>query len=122
MVAKIALALALLLREPELATLTHYGTGDGLLDTRHGASWHGDSCGLPSVVDLKHYGIAAPRWIPYCTGVLVCHKQTCIVAMVVDRQRHDVIHGEPHFDLWPAAAQALGMMEAGIVEGKIWIP
>ncbi len=120
--AKIVLVLTLLLREPEPTVLTHYGTGDGLLGQHHGAYWHEDSCGLPDVVDLEHYGVAAPRWIPYCTKILVCHDSTCIIATVVDRQRHDVIHGKPHFDLWPAAAQALGMVEAGIVEGKVWIP
>jgi len=120
--AKIALAITLLMREPTPAILTHYGLGDGLLGQHHGAYWHGDSCGLPDVVDLEHYGVAAPRWIPYCAEVLVCHDGTCIMAVVVDRQRHDVIDGSPHFDLWPAAARALGMVEKGIAEGKVWIP
>lgn len=119
--AKLVLTLSLLLREPSPATLTHYGTGDGLLDQHHGAYWHGDSCGLPDVVDSVSYGVAGPRWIPYCTQVLICHDDTCVVATVVDRQRHDVIHGELHFDLWPAAARALDIVEKGIAEGRVWI-
>ena len=120
--AKLAFVLALLLREPSPAVLTHYGLGDGLLGQHHGAYWHGDSCGLPDAVDMVSYGIAAPRWIPYCTQVLICHGGACVVATVVDRQANDVIHGKPHFDLWPAAARTLGMMEKGIAEGKAWIP
>ena len=120
--AKLALVLALLLREPEPVVLTHYGTDDGLLGQHHGAYWHGDSCGLPPVVDVVSYGVAAPRGIPYCTRVLICHDGACVVATVVDRQRDDVVRGKPHFDLWPAAARALGMMEKGIAEGKVWIP
>ena len=120
--AEIALAFALLLRGPEPATLTHYGQGDGLLGQRHGAYWHGDSCGLPEVVDLEHYGVAAPRGIPYCTKIVVCHERACIMATVVDRQKHDVVDGLPHFDLWPAAAEALGMIEQGLVQGQTWIP
>ena len=120
--AKLALVLALLLRESSPAVLTHYGVGDGLLGARHGASWHGDSCGLPEVVDLEHFGVAAPRWIPYCTQVLVCHGGACVVATVIDRMADDRKDGMPRFDLWPAAARALGMMEKGIAEGKVWIP
>ena len=125
--AKITLALtvfALLRREPEPAVLTHYGVGDGLLGARHGAYWHGNSCGPPDVVDLEHFGVAAPRRIPYCSRLLICHERTCIMATVVDRQRNDVIHGKLHFDLWPAAAAAaaLGIMEKGIAEGKVWVP
>lgn len=120
--AEIALAFALLLREPAPAILTHYGQGDGLLGQHHGAYWHGDTCGLPDVVDLVHHGVAAPRWIPYCTKILVCHKTACIVATVIDRQHHDIIDNKLHFDLWPAAAEALGMAERGIVKGRVWIP
>ena len=120
--AEIALAFALLLREPVPAILTHYGLGDGLLGQHHGAYWHGDSCGLPGVVDLVSYGVAAPRWIPYCTEILVCHDSVCIVATVVDRMADDRKNGVPRFDLWPAAAEALGMTEKGIVTGEIWIP
>ena len=120
--AKLALVLALLLREPEPAIFTHYGVGDGFLGARHGASWHGDSCGLPPVVDSVSYGVAAPRWIPYCTKILICYQGQCIIGVVVDRQRHDEIHGKPHLDLWPAAARTLGMVEKGIAEGKVWIP
>lgn len=120
--AEIALAFALLTQPAQPAVLTHYGTGDGLLGQHHGAFWHGDSCGLPDVVDPEGYGIAAPRWVPYCTKLLVCHEDVCIMATVVDRQRDDVIDGKLHLDLWPAAAQALGMMEKGIAEGETWIP
>ena len=120
--AKLTLVLALLLRESSPAVLTHYGTGDGLLGQHHGAYWHGDSCGLPDVVDLEHFGIAAPRWVPYCTQVLICHGGACVVATVIDRMADDVIHGQMHLDLWPAAAEVLGMVKAGIVEGKVWIP
>lgn len=121
-VAELALVFALLLREPTPAVLTHYGQGDGFLGQHHGAYWHGDSCGLPGVVDLAHYGVAAPRWIPYCTKFLVCHEQACIVATAVDRQKHDIIDSKPHFDLWPAAAQALGIVELGIARGRTWTP
>lgn len=120
--AEIALAFALLLREPTPVVLTHYGQGDGFLGQHHGAYWHGDSCGLPGVVDLVSYGIAAPRWIPYCTEVLICFEESCIVAMVVDRQKHDIVDGKSHFDLWPAAARALDIMKKGIVKGEVWIP
>lgn len=118
--AKLVLTLSLLLREPSPAVLTHYGTGDGFLGARHGASWHGDSCGLPSVVDLVSYGVAAPRGIPYCAQVLICHDGACIVATVVDRMADDVVHGLPHFDLWPAAAEALDITKIGIAEGRVW--
>lgn len=120
--AKIALAFALLTQPAQPVIVTHYGTGDGLLGQHHGAYWHGDSCGLPDAVDPEGYGVAAPRWIPYCTKLLVCHEDVCITVTVVDRQRDDAIDGKAHLDLWPAAAQALGMMEKGIVEGEAWIP
>lgn len=120
--AELALAFALLLREPMPATLTHYGTGDEFLGQHHGAYWHGNSCGLPSVVDLVSYGVAAPRWVPYCTEVLVCYQEQCVIAVVADRMADDVLNGQAHLDLWPAAAQALGIVERGIVEGKVWIP
>ena len=118
--AKLAIVLALLLQKPEPAVFTHYGVGDGLLGQHHGAYWHGDSCGLPDAVDMVSYGVAAPRWIPYCTKVLICHDGACVMATVIDRMADDRKDGIPRFDLWPAAAQALGMMEAGIVEGKAW--
>lgn len=100
--------------------ITYYGTeSDGFLGARHGASWHGDACGLPEEVDEIHYGVAAPRWIPYCTKVLVCYKEVCIVVTVVDRMADDRKDGMPRLDLWPAAAAELGMVEAGIVEGVV---
>ena len=123
--AEITLALtvlALLRQESEPAILTHYGQGDGLLGQHHGAYWHGDSCGLPGAVDLVSYGVAAPRWIPYCTKLLVCHEETCVIAVAVDRMADDVIDGKPHFDLWPAAAEALSFTERGLVQGQVWIP
>lgn len=120
--AEIALVFALLLKEPAPVVLTHYGQGDGLLGQHHGAYWHGDSCGLPGVVDLASFGVAAPRWIPYCAKILICFERSCVVATVVDRQHHDVIDGKPHFDLWPAAAEVLDMTEEGIVKGKAWMP
>ena len=105
----------------EPATLTWYGSeSDGLLGARHGASWHGDACGLSEVVDLEGYGCAAPRWIPYCSRVVVCQGEQCIVVVVVDRQADDVIGGRWHVDLWPAAARELGILEVGITEGWLW--
>lgn len=120
--AKLTLVLTLLMQKPEPAILTHYGTGDGFLGARHGASWHGNSCGLPPVVDLEHYGIAAPRWIPYCTEVLVCYQQRCVLAVVVDRMADNMKDGMPRFDLWPAAAKKLNILEVGIVRAQVRIP
>ena len=106
------------------ATLTWYGSeGDGYLAARHGASWHGDSCGLAEVVDLEGYGVAAPVGIPYCSRLLVCAEGgetlplRCVVVTVVDRMRDDVLEGRAHLDLWPAPAEALGVIGPGVVEG-----
>lgn len=107
---------------PTPAILTHYGTeGDGYLGQHHGAYWHGDSCGLPDVVDAEHFGAAAPYSIPYCTRLLVVYGSEAVIVMVADRQKHDVIDGLPHLDLWPAAAKQLGIVELGIVEGAIFL-
>lgn len=120
LIAAFILALGLALAS-EPATLTWYGSeSDGLLGARHGASWHGDPCGLPNEVDLESFGCAAPRWIPYCSRLLVCVGERCVTVTVVDRQALDVLDGRWHVDLWPAAAEALGMVEAGIVEGWVW--
>ena len=100
------------------AVLTWYGSiEDGYLGARHGASWHGDSCGLPEVVDLEGYGAAAPAWVPYCSRLLVCVGERCVVVVAVDRQRDDVLFGLAHLDLWPAPADALGVVGPGVVEG-----
>ena len=117
----ITIAAALLSGPGEPAVLTWYGSeGDGCLGARHGASWHGDACGLPEVVDLESFGCAAPRWISYCSELVVCRGERCIQVVVVDRQADDVIGGRWHVDLWPAAAEALGMVEVGIVEGRVY--
>lgn len=103
------------------AVFTWYGSeDDGYLGARHGASWHGDACGLSERVDLVGFGTAAPVGIPYCTRVLVC-VQTCAVVTVVDRQRDDRLFGRDHFDLWPAPAERLGLLEPGIVKGWVAI-
>ena len=107
--------------QPVPAILTHYGTEeDGYRGQHHGAYWHGDSCGLPDVVDDEHLGAAAPYDIPYCTRLLVVVGPEAVVVTVVDRQRHDVIAGLLHLDLWPAAARQLGIVEQGIVEGAFF--
>ncbi len=131
-----AIAIAAAVRGPgEPVTLTWYGSeGDGYLGARHGASWHGDACGLAEVVDAEGYGCAAPRWIPYCSRLVVCvtpvasitaiapitDYNRCVVVTVVDRQVDDVIGGRLHVDLWPVPAEALGMVEVGIVEGWVY--
>ena len=115
----ITIAAAVVAGPGEPAVLTWYGdVSDGFLGARHGASWHGDACGLAEVVDLEGYGCAAPRWIPYCSRLVVCHDGACVLVTVVDRMADDVVGGRWHVDLWPAPAVALGMVEAGIVEGR----
>jgi len=100
--------------------ITYYGTeSDGFLGQHHGAYWNGHDCGLPDVVDDIHYGCAAPRWIPYCAELMICHEDVCVIATVVDRQKHDTIRGYAHLDVWPAAAVELDILEAGIVEGRV---
>lgn len=99
------------------ATLTYYGEGDGFAGQHPGAYWHGKDC-TPDTVDDDFFGAAAPRDIPYCTEVLVLHEDKAIVVTVVDRQRDDELHGRPHFDLWPAAAEGLGYKHEGLVEAK----
>lgn len=125
----ITIAAAVAASPGERAILTWYGSeGDGLLGARHGASWHGDACGLAEVVDLEGFGCAAPRWIPYCSRLVVCQDRcqdrcqdiSCVVVTVVDRMADDVIGGRWHVDLWPAAAEALGILEVGIVEGWVF--
>ena len=121
-----AITIAAAVRGPgEPVTLTWYGSvGDGCLGARHGASWHGDACGLSETVDLVGYGAAAPRWIPYCSRLVVCQDRcqdiNCVVVTVVDRMADDRKNGMVRVDLWPAPAEALGMVEAGIVEGWVW--
>lgn len=110
------------LSEPEPATLSYYGTGsDGFFDQYHSAYWQGYKCyNMPDKVDDVHFGTAAPYWVPLCSHVVVCYNGKCLLATVVDRQRDDILFGKSHFDLWPAAARELGMVDAGIVEGKVW--
>jgi hypothetical protein len=116
---RVILAFFSLLFSLRPAVLTWYGSeGDGYLGARHGASWHGDTCGLPERVDLAGFGTAAPRGIPYCSRVLVCIR-ICVVVTVVDRQRDDRLFGLDHFDLWPAPAERLGVIWPGVVEG--WV-
>lgn len=114
----LAAAIALMMGQP--AVLTWYGSaGDGFLGERHGASWHGDACGLPDAVDLGAFGVAAPRWVPYCSRLLVC-TDTCAVVVAVDRMRDDRLFGLAHLDLWPAPAAALGVVGPGVVGGRFW--
>lgn len=117
-----AVAMALLQGQAggEEYVLSWYGSeGDGYLESRHGAAWNGKNCGLPDLVDGVHYGAAGPRWMPYCKALLVCQGR-CIVVVIVDRQRDDWLFGRPHLDLWPAAAEALDMVEVGIVVGRVY--
>lgn len=73
------------------------------------------------MVDNEHFGAAAPYDIPYCSRLLIVYGSEAVVVTVVDRQKHDLIGGLPHLDLWPAAAAQLGIVELGIVEGVfIW--
>jgi len=106
---------------PQSVTLTYYGTvGDGYLGQHHAAYWHGLDCGLPSSVDEMHFGTAAPASVPFCSQLAACYEDRCVSVTVVDRQRDDVLFGLPHLDLWPAPAAALGMIEKGIVEGRVY--
>jgi len=117
----ITIAAAIASGSGEPVTLTWYGSeSDGCLGARHGASWHGDACGLPEVVDLESFGCAAPRWVPYCSKLVVCRGEHCVVVTVVDRQADDLLGGRWHVDLWPAAARELGIVELGITEGWVW--
>lgn len=111
----VQLAFHLIVSDPQPVFISYYGTvSDGYIGQHHGAYWHGDSCGLPDVVDDIHFGTAAPRWIPYCSNVLICLDVGCVLATVVDRQRDDVIGGMPHIDAWPAVAAYLGILDDGI--------
>ena len=106
--------------------ISYYGTEeDGYLGEHHGAYWHGDSCGLPTVVDEEHYGAAAPRGIPYCSQLVVCvpdRVPDCVTVTVVDRQRDDYVGGSPHIDLWPAPARMLGIYgPVGVDSGDVFL-
>ena len=114
----VAVLLAYQVTMPQPAILTHYGTGDGFLGQRHSASWQGLACGLPPVVDVDHFGAAGPYDVPLCSRLLIIYGGKAVVVTIVDRMRDDVLFGLPHFDLWPAAAEALGIIEDGIVEAE----
>lgn len=111
-----------MLFNPVPAFLSYYGAdGDGFYGKHHGAYWHGDSCGLPDVVDEYGFGTAAPRWIPYCSKVMLCADDRCVEVAVVDRQRDDVIYGNWHFDVWPAVADELGLLNGvGVKTGVFY--
>lgn len=116
------LVLLLVRRPSELATLSYYGTEeDGFLGQHHSAYWQGHSYfDMPDVVDDENLGTAAPYWVPLGSHLMVCYDGKCVVVVVVDRQRDDVLFGKPHLDLWSAAAETLGMVDVGIVEGRVW--
>lgn len=111
----VVLVLTLVFGGGEKFFVSYYGTeSDGYIGQYHGSYWHGYDCGLPDVVDDVNYGAAAPRWIPYCSKLLVCSDTKCVLVTVVDRQRDDIINGFPHIDVWPAVAKELDMIDSGI--------
>jgi len=120
----LALALTTLFQmvKSEPVYITYYGTeSDGLLGQHHGSYWHGDSCGLSDVVDNEGYGVAAPRWIPYCSEVVVCVDDKCVVATVVDRMKDDTKDGMARIDVWPAIAREFEIYGSiGVAIGKMY--
>jgi len=108
--------------KPVPVYVTYYGTeSDGYLGQHHGSYWHGDSCGLPDIVDNEGYGVAAPRWIPYCSRVIVCANAKCVVAVVVDRMKDDMKDGVARIDIWPAIAREFDIFgSAGVVIGEMY--
>ena len=98
------------------AVCTWYG--EEFIGRRHAASWHQQTPeGFPEIVTLIHFGIAAPPDIPFGTKLfitrlapcnLLCSQEyngTSIIVIVVDRKA-SLAQGS--YDLWPAAAKALG--------------
>jgi len=71
-----------------------------------GAKNNGFNC-FANRVDSKSYGLAAPRWIPYCSEVLICRDNLCVIATNVDARASDCRYTNC-FDLWPKTAEALG--------------
>ena len=117
----IILAWSMMVASPEPVVISYYGTeSDGFLGQYHGAYWNGYDCNLPDVVDKIHHGIAAPRWIPYCTEVTICYGEACVVTTVVDRMADNTKNGMSRVDVWPAVAVVLGMVDAGIVIGDMY--
>lgn len=98
------------------AVCTWYG--EEFIGRRHAASWHQQTpIGFPEVVTLTHFGIAAPPDIPFGTRLFITRSAPCnplcsqeynntsIIVTVVDRKA-SLAQGS--YDLWPAAAKALG--------------
>jgi len=93
--------------------------GNEFLGRRHAASWHAETpAGFTDYVDSERFGVAAPISIPFGTRLritrqgAVCGRSspfdgTSIIVTVVDRMGDYT--REDRYDLWPAAAKALGM-------------
>ena len=100
----------------EEAVATWYG--EDFLGKRHSASWHGETPrGFPEVVTENAYGVAAPVGIPFGTILCITRLRTCygessefdgrsVIVQVVDRKAR--YRDKGYYDLWPAAALALG--------------
>lgn len=101
------------------AEMTWYGDyGD-----KTGASKHGYQCYDTVTLELVQdrvndwqFGVAAPRWLPYCTDLLICRTDSgqCVRAVKVDVLGKDsTSYNEntgslEYLDAWPAVAEALG--------------
>ena len=74
------------------------------------AYWHNVRCydiygdPIPNIAGVTSSGCAAPRNIPLCSQMLVCTSYGCDICTVVDRQRDDIVYGQPHIDLQWAVA------------------
>lgn len=94
--------------------VTYYGYGDRAEGRYTSAYWSGVKCydiygyPIPDRATPSSSGCAAPRYIPYCTHLLICTEYGCNTCTVVDRQRHDKIHGKQHLDVqWAVARDIL---------------
>jgi len=120
----IALLLALHIASVPV-TITTYGIDDEFTWRRHAASWHRVTpVGAPEVVDYEYLG-AASNDVPLGTVLHVTVLHECngdiqarreVTVTVVDRLANGI---SGYVDLWPAAAQEVGLGKDGCALGEI---
>jgi len=108
------------------ATATWYG--NQFIGCHHAAYWHSRTpVGFTPVVDTARFGVAAPSSIPFGTKLRITRICTCwgeprvtdgrqVVVTVVDRRARSVWG---YYDLWPAPAEALDMVEDGCIKIQV---
>lgn len=118
------------------AVCTWYG--EEFIGRRHAASWHQQTpVGFPEVVTMEHFGVAAPPNIPFGTKLLITrlvpcnplcsqeYNNTSILVVVADRKASLT---QSSYDLWPAAAKALGFgpsfgeKDVGCIKIRVILP